>query len=232
MAMFDTPFYHKTIELYHGVFGKLFDNLKVVRSNGDVIKVPLAWSGQQKYNVRVDQNPNPDEFTIKNRLPRMSYQMIGMERDAERVTNRQQHLVDNTVDRTTATGVNIQYNRVPFNFTFALSLTTKYYEDMLCLIEQIMVYFNPEITVTIEDNPDINMSSDLVIQMDSHDLEDSFEGEFSEDRIIQKDFQFTLRGWLYMPTSSYGIIKQVTLNYYDMDFPDTQIDHDIITPDG
>lgn len=230
MAMFDTPFYHKTIELYHGVFGKIFDNLKVVRKNGDHIKVPIAWASQQKYNVRREQNPDPEKFTHKNRLPRMSFRMIDLVRDPSRTTNKNNLLTENVTDRGSVSSLKTQYNRVPFNFQFKLGVQTKYYEDMLSIIEQIMVYFNPEISVTIQDNPDLNMSSDLTITLDNHQMEDSFEGPFDEDRTIQKDFEFTLKGYLYMPTSNSGIIQQVTLNYYDLDFGNL-LDTDTVTPE-
>lgn len=229
MAILETPFYHKTIHLYSAVFGTIFNNVSIVRSDGKTIKVPLAYAGQQKHNVRNDENPDPDAARYAMRLPRMSYRLTGWQKDESRITNKNFRLVDATVDRSTGTGVSSQYNRVPYNFQFELAAKTKNMDDLLQIVEQIVVYFNPSIQVVVNDNPDISGDTAINISLDDSSMNDDFAGDYETTRVLEATFTFTVEGYLYMPTSGYGVIQTIHLNYYDLDDPDSMVDYQMIT---
>lgn len=232
MALLEQHFYHRTIRLYTSVFGTLFDDIKIKRDDGKVISVPLSYAAQQKYNVRLEENEDPNAVRYKKRTPRLAFLLTGWRRDASRVKNKMHRLTNHhTIDRTTATGVDAQYNRVPYVFDFELHATAKYIDDLLQMVEQIAVSFNPSIQVVVKDNPDLSEESAITITMNDTQANDTFEGLFEDEREITAVFNFTLEGYLYMPTSQSGIIRTIELNYYDLHDPDTMIDQTILTED-
>jgi len=232
MALMEQPFYHKTIRLYTSVFGNLFNDIKIVRDDGKVIKVPLAYAAQQKYNVRLEQDEDPDLIRYMKRTPRMSFVLTGWQRDISRVKNKLHRLTNHDVVNLSDpqnTGVSAQYNRVPYTFNFRLDATAKYMDDLLQIFEQIAVSFNPALQVVVKDNPDLSDESALTITLLDSAAEDTFEGVYETGREITMSFNFNLDGYLYMPTSDSSVIKKVYVNYYDLDSPDVMIDQQIFT---
>lgn len=215
MPVFQNHFYHKTISLLTGVFGSVFDDLKLVRADGTTIRVPIAYAVKRKYNVRNDQNPDPNAVRYKMQLPRMSFKLIGLRRDTTRISNKMYQLLEN-VDRSQVTQMSSQLNRVPFIFNFQLSLKTKTIDDMLQLIEQIMVYFNPSLNVIVKDNPDIDQGSAINIKLIDAGIEDISEGMFDGEESLEVNMQFDMEGWLYMPTQTSKVITKVIVNTFDL----------------
>lgn len=209
-------FYHKTITLLTGVFGSVFNDIKIVREDGKTIKVPIAYEVRQRYSVRNEQNEDPNAVRYKMRLPRMGFKLTSIRKDNDRVTSRFNRLTQQGVDRTTVDGLSSQYNRVPFLFGFQLNIKTKTIDDMLQIVEQILVYFNPTLRVTVEDNPDLDQNSSITITLLDSGIEDISEGSFDSEQSLECSMNFELEGWLYMPTSEAKIIKKVTVNYFDL----------------
>lgn len=228
MAILETHFYNKTIKLYTAVFGTVFNDINIVRDDGKSIKVPISYAGQQKQNTRLDAEDEVPSARYKMRLPRMAFRLTGWEKDESRLTNKRHILQDRLPDRTTVNSIQSQYNRVPYNFNFELLLKTKHIDDLLQVAEQILVYFNPSIEIVVNDNPSINSDTALNLELVSSSLEDNFEGVYEEGRIIEAVFNFTLEGYLYMPSQTSGIIKKINLNYYDLLNPDDILESDIV----
>lgn len=228
MALLENHFYHGSIKTYTAVVGTLFNDLSIVRSDGKQIKVPLQYAGQQKQNVRLDARPDEDDIKYKMRLPRLSYQLVDWERDVERAQNRQYRVVDNTVDRQTSDDLPAQFTRVPYRFIYEVNLKTKHIDDLFQVVEQVLVAFNPSLEVVVNDNPDLNESSSIVINLTGSSFNDEFAGAFEDPRVLEATFNIEVEGYLYMPTDNASIIKQINLNYYELSFPDTLIDTDVI----
>ena len=79
--MFGGHFYHEKTRKAVALFGKLFNNLYVVRKNssGAVIsqvKVPLAYAPKSKYLERIRENPDlTNDTKVAIKLPRMSFEI-------------------------------------------------------------------------------------------------------------------------------------------------------------
>lgn len=227
MAILQQHFYHNTISLYTSIFGSIFSNLKILRDDGKEILVPLAYAAQQRYNVRAEQTQNEDESLLKfmRRTPRMSFILTNFSRDSARVKNKY-HQIRGNIGDIDARDVRTQYNRVPHEFNYRLDITTKYLNDMLQILEQILVSFNPSIQVVVKDNPDLAQESSVTITLNSNSLEDSFEGIYDTGRTITASLDFTLEGYLYMPTSNSSLIRKVIINYHDLQSPDELLERD------
>ena len=228
MAILENHFYNKTIKLYTAVFGTVFNDMSIIRSDGKEVKVPIAYAGQQKQNVRIDEESERPNVRHKMNLPRMAFRLVGWEKDESRITNKRHVLQDQQPDRTSVNSVQSQYNRVPYNFDYELIVKTKHVDDMLQIVEQILVYFNPGIEIVVNDNETINASTAINLELNGSNFEDNFEGLYEDGRSIEATFNFTLEGYLYTPSQTSGIIKQINLNYYDLLDPDTILESDVI----
>lgn len=223
----ETYFFHDTIQLYVGIFGSVFDEIKIKRGN-KLVKVPIAYSMKKRYDVRNEQNPDPNAARVKMSLPRMGFALTGIQRDQTRVLNRLQTMIT-PGNRTTANSLSTQRERVPYIFQFRLDIKTKNLIDMLQIQEQILPYFNPSINVDVIDNPDLEMNSSIPIKLlSSSGIGDIFEGSFEGEEIIESTLEFELEGYLYMPTNNSKIIKKVTVNYFDMN-TNTKLDQQVFT---
>lgn len=218
MKSLDQFTYHRTITLLSGVFGAVFNEFTVSRADGTKILVPIAYETKQKYDVRNTQNPDlNNQLKYKTILPRLSFKLTSWRRDTDRALSKYNQLIEAGVDRTSVTSMASQRNRVPYKFTYTLNAKTKNIDDMLQIVEQVLVMFNPSLTVTVKDNPDLSSDSAINIKLTDSQMMDIFDGSFEDEQVLETTFNFELDGWLYMPTSTAKIITKVIVNVFDMD---------------
>ena len=79
--MFGQHFYNESTRRYVAVFGTLFNDIQIGRSNnaGTEIQrmtVPINYAPMQKLLARLEGDPNLDKPAIT--LPRMSFEIMGM----------------------------------------------------------------------------------------------------------------------------------------------------------
>jgi len=223
--MFGNTFGHGTIRKYVIFFGTLFNDLHLRRFNADgtakqTMKVPLNYGPRDKYLARVEGNPELDR-PVAIQLPRMSFEMSNMYYDSAR---KGQTLNRITAPNPTDSGSALyQYAPVPYNFEFTLSIMVKNAEDGTYIIEQILPYFTPDWTATLNLNPDLGLKYDVPVTLESVSSEDQYEGDFTTRRALIWTLTFTMKGWLFGPTKSNGgkIIKEIDLNFYAPPFGQT-----------
>jgi T4-like virus Myoviridae tail sheath stabiliser len=110
-----------------------------------------------------------------------------------------------------------QYNPVPYNFEFTVNLFVKYIDDGLQIIEQILPYFTPFYTITMNDIPSLDMKRDVQVTLTSVSQSDEYEGAVEDDRIITWTLTFVANSWIYPPISDSKIIKTAVTNFYELD---------------
>ena len=93
--MFGQYFYNESMRKMTVAFGQLFNNIVVKRkdSNGNItqsIKVPLAYAPKEKFLVRLDQQPSLDDREFAITLPRMGFEITGINYDSSRKLTRVQ----------------------------------------------------------------------------------------------------------------------------------------------
>ena len=86
--MFGQNFYFSTIRKYVTLFGTLFDDISIIRTDKTgnptaVIKVPITYAPKEKMLARVIQDPNINRQAAIQ-LPVMSFEMVGFQYDGER----------------------------------------------------------------------------------------------------------------------------------------------------
>ena len=225
MAALDQHFYHNSIRTYTAAFGTIFNSIYIVRSDGKKIKIPLSYSSRQKFDIT--QKYEETNAHTKVKFPRIGFVLTGWSRDPQRIQNKHD-LMYQQIDRTQVNTVNKQLNRVPYIFNYQVTVGTKNLDDMFQIMEQIAAWFNPSLNINITENPDLGIETSLNVMMTDSNLADDYEGQMEDEKTLISTFNFDVEGFLYMPTSNQGVIQTITLNYYDLNDPDTILETDII----
>ena len=202
-------------------FGTIFNNINIVRKNnsGAIIqkmKVPLAYGPAQKFLTRLDNDPS-----LKNKvavtLPRIGFEIANLAYDPVRKLNRVQKF--KKVKSSDTNKLDVQYMPVPYNLDFTLYVMAKNSDDALQIVEQILPYFQPDYTITINDMADMGIKRDVPIILSSVSYEDSYQGNFEERRAIMYTLSFTAKFYLYGPVTSDKVIRTVQVDQ----FTDTKV---------
>ena len=219
--MLGQQFYHETMRKVVVAFGTIFNNIHLVRkdNNGNIIqtmKVPLAYGPREKFLVRLREDADLTK-QVAVTLPRIGFEIQGLSYDPTRKLNRVQRF--KKVKTGTTKQLDTQYMPVPYNVDFQLYVMAKQSDDALQIVEQILPYFQPDYTVTINDNADMGIKRDVPLILNSVGYEDNYEGEFQQRRAIIYTMDFTAKFYLYGPVSSSKVIKTVQADSYT-DMPD------------
>ena len=219
--MLGQQFYHETTRKIVVAFGTLFNDIHLVRKdNSGVIqqsmKVPLAYGPRQKYLVRLADDPDLSKQTAVT-LPRIGFEIAGLSYDPTRKLQRAQKF--KKVKGAKASQLDTQYMPVPYNIDFELYILSKQSDDALQIVEQILPYFQPDYTVTINDNTDMGVKRDVPVILNSIAYEDDYQGDFASRRAIIYTLSFTAKFYLYGPVTSSKVIKTVQVDQYT-DLPD------------
>jgi T4-like virus Myoviridae tail sheath stabiliser len=208
--MFNQQYYFQTIRKYVSLFGTLFDEITISRTNHAghleaLIKVPITYAPKEKMLARVNQDPNIDRPSATVTLPFMAFEMTSIGYDGSRKLPTTNRIAQS--DTTNANNFKYQYNPVPYNIGFRLYVYVKNAEDGTKIIEQILPYFTPEFTVSVNLIPEMNVSMDIPIVMNSVSQEDTYSGSFTERQALIWTLDFTLKGYIYGPIKTSAIIK-------------------------
>ena len=219
--MLGQQFYHETIRKMVVSFGTIFNNIQIVKKNssGQITqsrKVPLAYGPKQKFLTRIREDASLNKSTAIT-LPRLAFEISSISYDPARKLNRITKL--KKVSSSSKSKLESQFMPVPYNMDFQLFVMSKSGDDALQIIEQILPFFQPEYTITINDNTDMNQKRDVPIVLSGIDYEDNYEGDFISRRAIIYTLSFTTKFYLYGPVTKQSVIKRVQVDQYT-DMPD------------
>lgn len=215
--MFGQPFYHYTFRKIVASFGSIFSNIFVVKRNKngseiERIKVPLAYGPAERYLVRTLEDPDLNRnYNIK--LPRMSFQITSIEYDSQRKLNT---LKKNTapIDGSPGTVVR-QYQGVPYKINIELSVLSKFIDDSNQIIEQILPWFTPAFSITINSIPGMDYKDDLAIVLTSTALQDNYEDDWLTRRDIVWTLTFEIKAMFYGPMVNKDIITRAVTDVFN-----------------
>jgi hypothetical protein len=216
--MFGTYFYNESMRRMTIGFGQIFNNIQIKRrdSAGNItqsIKVPLAYAPKEKFLARLDAQPSLSEREFAVTLPRMSFEITGISYDSSRKLTRVQKFkhVKSGADGKV---LNFNYVPVPYNISYNLYSFTASAEAGLQIIEQILPFFQPDFTVTVNAIPELNIKRDIPIVLNSVNYEDTYSGDFSQRRAVIYTLGFTAKTYLFGPASTQKVVKEVQSDVY------------------
>lgn len=202
-------FYNSTTKKYIALFGTLFNKMMIVRtddSDGLNIKtqemiVPISYGPYQKFLARITQDPDLDRKPAIT-LPRMAFEITSMDYDSSRKINSAKKI------KSVTDASNFQYAPAPYNLSFTLSIMTKYSDDGVQILEQILPFFKPEFTYTVHLMDGLD-PFDIPIILNSIQSEDLYEGNFETRRSLLWTLNFTMKAYFFGPVRNKKIIKFV-----------------------
>jgi len=213
--MLGTYFYHNILRKTIIGFGTLFNDIHIKHQTNDGgefsdLKVALAYGPVQKFLARLEQQPDLNK-KVQITLPRMSFEMNSISYDATRKAG-----ITQTFKASDGTNLKKVFMPVPYNIGFELNILCKLNDDALQIIEQILPFFQPSFTITIDLVDSIGEKRDVPITLDSISFQDDYEGDFTTRRALIYTLQFTAKTYLFGPIADTtdGLIRKVQVDYY------------------
>lgn len=191
-------FYNESLRKLVVAFGSLFNDIYVARYNSDSsensrIKVPLIYSSKEKFLQRLEQQSGiSDETKLEVTLPRMGFDIASIDYDPTRHLNK----LNKRYLRVAGSNEVESFQEVPYNVAFTLFAYTRNMDDNLQIVEQIVPYFSPEFIVTLNMNQ-IETKLDVPIVLGQVAMQETYDGNFMDRRIIASTFNFVCKTRLY-----------------------------------
>jgi hypothetical protein len=218
-------FHHQIIRKYTTALLDTFNNLQVERTLSNNTKqyvtVPITYGSKDKAFVFNQMERDTFMTNNYNVLPRMALQLITLNKDTKRDTNKL-HTINKTVDNNIIT---FQYNATSFIYTYELAIATRSMTELAMIVEQIAPKFNPTYNIRIQeliiqDEPTTIPVSLMSIDLDTPDTL----GQDDDIRICTAICMLEVRGHMYQPFTDAAMIANVRL--YMSVWDEEQIDKD------
>jgi hypothetical protein len=213
--MFST-FYHGTIRKYVTLFGTLFNDIYVNRTDAahnviQTTKIPLSYGPKEKTLARLVSDPSLTK-PVAITLPRMAFEITTMVYAPSRklpTINRR------TKSNATGDQAKYQYNPVPYDISFSLYIMVKNQEDGTQILEQILPYFTPEWTSTINVLPEMGIKTDIPLVLLNVTPQDTYEGNYEARRVITWTLDFSMKAYFYGPVRESKVITLANINFFE-----------------
>ena len=209
-----SSYYHGILRKYVIMFGNMFNDIDIVRYNNSgtavqTIRVPIAYGPREKFLARLRTDPNLDR-DVAIQLPRLSFEMTNVTYAPERGLNKLTRNVGiNVADNNKMKSI---WTPTPYDITFSLYGMFANQEDAVQVVEQILPFFRPEWTHTLTLVPEVADKYDIPTVLTDMQIEDTYEADFMTRRAILHTFNFTVKGYLFGPTTNKGVIKRATID--------------------
>lgn len=211
----DDYFYYRLLRKYVITFGNLFNKITMIRRAADLteiqrIKVPISYAPKEKYVTRLEGDPDLMR-QVQATLPRMSFEITGITYDPARKQNSLLKIAKGDTTSRVSTG----YMGVPYDINFQLTIYARNIDDGTHILEQILPYFNPDYTETIDPIPELGFLKDIPIILDDVNPTVSYEGGWDSVRYVYWTLNFSLKGYFWGPVSTPKIIRKVKANIFN-----------------
>lgn len=210
-------FYHATTKKVLVAFATIFDEITYVDDHGRLKKVPLVFAQKEKFidiELSGQGEYDMDSAVFDVALPKMGFELTGLNFAPERHVNPLHQIT-----ATDLTGQDhMMYNRIPYDITFDLYIAARKLNDSLKIVEQIIPFFTPELTLTIRDMDDFKNDTNLPIVLNSVAVNIDYEGSLDTKRVIMWTLNFTAKAFYYPDIRRASLIKQTLMDFRTSDF--------------
>lgn len=218
--MLSDHFYHAQIRRMVSAFGTMFNNIEIQKqdANGNLlqkIKVPLSYGPRQKYLARIQERTSLDDTKLGIKMPRMSFEITSLSYDSSIAINKNNIIKASTDDPSVYKSVR---GPIPYRMGIQLNILARNQDDALQVLEQILPYFQPDYTLTINDVPELGIKGDSPIVLQSVVMNDDYEGDFETRRAIVYTLDFETRVRFYTGVADRGVITSASADL-NVDIP-------------
>lgn len=192
----------------------MFNDISIQRfdNNNNKIKtipIPLHYGPREKW-VALLEKPLIDR-KIAVQLPMLSFQMtsIGADLSGRKISPLNKYVNIHQNPKIMASS----WNSIPYKLTFDLYIITKYADDAAQIFEQIVPYFTPSFTNTVDLISDLNKKFDIKTTLAAVNMEDVYDGEFTARRQIIWTLSFEMEVVFIGPITQQGVIKRIKTDF-------------------
>jgi hypothetical protein len=175
--------------------------------------VPISYGPKQKFLTRLTQDPELNK-QVAIQLPRMAFEMTSISYAPERKLPTINKMA--AIDSSNSNRLAYQYMPVPYDMTFSLYIMVKQAEDGTRILEQILPYFTPDWTATLNLDHTMQHKYDVPVIINNVSCEDTYEGSFTERRALIWTLTFTMKGFIFGPTRKQRTIKTSYINLFNV----------------
>lgn len=210
------PFYYGTTKKLLVAFCSIFDEIAIIDDFGRRIEVPLNFTQREKFldDPGRQADYDMDALTYDITFPKMGVEIAGFNFAPERNLNPLRRIPD--FDQVNKEEV-MMYNRIPYDLTFNLFIGSRKLEDSLKIVEQILPFFSPELTLTIKDKENFGLETNIPVELNSTSLNIDALGSLDNKRVIMWTLNFTMKAFYYSDVRQETRIKQTIIDFAEMD---------------
>lgn len=215
--MFDY-FYHGSIRKLVVAFGSIFNEIYISRKNEDgtssKFKVPISYGPKEKFIRKIQElDSSESRNTVETILPRIGFEITSMNYDTGRKMNslNKSYITRNEQDGT----LSYSYSEVPYNVDFTLYIMTRNIDDGYQIVEQILPYFTPDFTVTMNFT-DVDRKVDIPIVLSSITSNEDYEGDLQTRRTVTHTLSFQAKSYIFGPIKNTGLIREIKLTFKEL----------------
>jgi hypothetical protein len=221
-------FYHETLAKVTKAFGSLFNGIYVSRmasgKETERILVPINLAHRHAYIARPEIQPDLEHKVYTETVfPRMAYEMVGLQYEAARKLNT---IHRRSTDSSIASEKKANWQSVPYSVDFLLTIVGKHMTDANQILEQILPYYTPALTVQINALPEMGYLENIPVELTGIQFSDNYQEQLDEvDRVIKYELNFIAHCQFYGPVTGSKIIKSVQVDISSpVDFTPTNMD--------
>ena len=206
---------HSAIRTTAVIFGALFSNIHVRRYNKDgsisdkTSLVPISYQAKDQYALWLDQEMRTPQgnIEINTKLPRMSFEMLGLSRDEEKKSNPNLPVFSKTIS---CNGKTVRSRSpIPYAFDYQLTIWCKQMDDSIQILDQILPMFVPELSIKLRESRKLNIYNDVKIVLNSVSKNDNYQSGFDENRMIVWDLSFQVFADIMPETEESTVVQTV-----------------------
>lgn len=222
IQMTPSELYSSAIRLVTVVFGSLFNNIYIRKYEQDGTvsdekrKVTIIFSDKSQYATWIENKMRrPDTGTkVGIRMPRLSYELTGFSPDPQRQINPYLYRSSAPINSDSPYAYKTD-SPAAYEFNFTLTLWANDMDTSIQVLESILPYFKPEVSVKVKEKDTIPILNDIHVVFKGLSKQDNYTEGFEENRFIQWDMDFSVYSNIWSPSSTGTIITEVDISLKD-----------------
>lgn len=199
-------YYHGHTRTAISVFGSLFNNIKIARadSSGKInqfIPVPIQYGPTDKALADQKLKDQAETKVYKKWMetfPRMTFELSSIGYNS----SNQNNVLQSQINRKVADPDygSIIMSPAKYNLDFNLYIMAKSQNDALQIVEQILPYFRPSLTVKVKNDILNEDPLSFCYKLNTVTFEDNYDDAFENTRVVRYTISFVLEIPYYGPS--------------------------------
>lgn len=211
--MIGEHWYYKSIKKVIAVFASLMSDVCVKTGDDKIISVPIHFSQKQKFIEALLNNEDVRNMYTDIAMPVMGFEIVNYAYAPERMTNpiNIQNVKINKDDG------DLLLTSIPYSIGIELYVITETLDQGFQILEQIIPFFTPQLTITFKDVDLHNINTNITFDMTAVSQDVQYEDTFDTKRMIQFNYSFIAHTKFHSNPRTMQRIKDVIINMKESD---------------